>query len=334
MLAGVSGSGKTRTALEIAYGLTNRDPSKIGFLDTENRRGSLYADVFSDPNRPDRSDEPFLIGDLFAPFSPERYIEAIHQFQSTGIEVLVVDSGSHEWEGIGGCIEIAEGNNPNSPNWNKGKGAHKKFMNAALTTDMHIILCLRAREKCKPEKQMVDGKLKTVYVNYGLQAITEQNVLFEATASIMLHDEGRRRDIIKCPEKLLPFLAHDRPYITADDGVNIRRWVDGGDALDPKVEKWRNSLISITERGTAYVEECWSKVPAKIQKTLGTEFKAMLLKSAAEYERQAREAQRQPDEGLDALNDAVGAAVENPLGDGPSAANDNQPPDDDEAAAD
>lgn len=319
MLAGVSGSGKTRTGLEIAYGLANRDPSKIGFIDAENRRGSLYADVFADPARPDRSDTPFLIGDLYAPFSPQRYIDAIHAFQRAGVEVLVIDSGSHEWEGIGGCHDIAEAGNPRMPNWNKAKGEHKKFMNTLLTVDMHIILCLRAREKSKPEEQIVDGRKKTVYVNYGLQPITEGNVLFEATASLMLHDEGQRQEVVKCPGPLQGFLGRGNGYITADDGQAIRRWVDGGNKLDPKVEQYRNRLLSITDKGVAYVEESWGKVPEAIQAALGKPFKATLIASATEYEKQAREAK--DDGGVADLNAAIAGA-----GSAPTAANDNAPP--------
>lgn len=315
MLSGTSGDGKTRTALEIAYGLTGRDPSKIGMIDAENRRGSLYADVFANPNRPDRSDEPFLIGDLFAPFSPDRYVEAIHQFQAAGVQVLIIDSGSHEWEGIGGCIEIAEGNNPNKPNWAKGKLAHKKFMNALLTCDMDIILCLRAREKAKPEKQLVEGKEKLVYVPLGLQPIAEQNVLFEATVSLMLHDRGMRQTVVKCPDVLMPFLGRGTGYITADDGVELRRWVDGADPVDPKVEKWRNRLISITERGEAYVEECWGSVPAGIKKQLGQAFKDTLISSARRYQALAADATSDQDD-VDDLNAAIART---------QAANDNQP---------
>ena len=42
-IAGQSGTGKTLTALYIARGMVD-SPSQIGFLDTENKRGSLYAD--------------------------------------------------------------------------------------------------------------------------------------------------------------------------------------------------------------------------------------------------------------------------------------------------
>ena len=63
-LAGTSGSGKTYSALQLAYGLAGKDATKVGLLDTENRRGSLYSHVLGNP--------PFLIGDLAAPFSPQR----------------------------------------------------------------------------------------------------------------------------------------------------------------------------------------------------------------------------------------------------------------------
>lgn len=330
-LAGVSGSGKTYTALQLAYGLANKKADKVGFIDTENRRGSLYADVLP---------EPFLIGDLYAPFSPARYIEAIHAFQKAGVEVLVIDSVTHEYEGIGGVQEIAEAGNPRLPNWNRAKAEHKRFMNALLTCDMHVIVCLRAREKAKPEKQMVNGQEKLVYIDLGLQPIQEKNFVYELTAGVMLHDAGQRQDVLKCPAELLPILGRGEGYLTAKDGQAIREWVDGAVQLDPKVENWRNRLISITERGQAYVEECWGKVPAAIQKALGPDFLAMLKASAAEYERQDREAREDAEGTAGALNDELGAAaaaaaaagpvVEDPLAEAeapaPTPANDNEPP--------
>src|SRR5574343_1214819 len=93
VLSGVSGSGKTLTGLLYGYGMTNCDASKLGFLDTENGRGKLYADELP---------APYLYGELKPPFSPDRYIKAIEEFSAAGVEVLVIDSGTHEWEGIGG----------------------------------------------------------------------------------------------------------------------------------------------------------------------------------------------------------------------------------------
>jgi hypothetical protein len=280
-LAGWSGDGKTVTALHLAYGLANYDAGKVGFLDAENRRGSLNADVLKHSTRP--TDKPFLIGDLIAPFTPERYIEAIEEFQKAGVEVLIVDSSSHEWEGIGGCIDIANAGNPRMPNWQTAKARHKKFMNFLLQTDMHIIVCVRAREQDKPEK--VDGA--TVFVKYGLQPIQEKNFMFEMTASLMMHEQGMRQSVLKCPGDLQAILGRGEGYITADDGKAVRDWVDGAQQVNPKVEKWRNGLISKTQEGLAVVNGFIDQAPPHIREALGEAFFDGLRKSAMAHDEQA-----------------------------------------------
>lgn len=312
-LSGVSGSGKTRTAIELAYGLANYRPEKIGFLDTENRRGSLYADcLWNHSTHPTR--EPFLIGDLVPPFSPQRYIDAIEQFQRAGVEVLIVDSGSHEWEGEGGCQAMAEAGNPKMPNWNLAKKEHKRFVNKLLQCDMHIIVCLRAREKSKPEK-VIDpqsGREKSVYVDLGLQPITEKNFIFEMTASLLMHEMGRRQEVTKCPEALVGILGRGQGYITAADGAALRAWVDGGQQLDPRVEKWRNSLLSNAEKGLEHIRGCWAQTPEPVQAALGEDFQRSLFASAEGFDQQ-RELEAggglppAEDEGIASLNDEIAA---------------------------
>jgi hypothetical protein len=281
-LAGVSGSGKTFTALQLAYGLTNGVGKKVGFLDTESGRGRLYADQV--PN-------PFLYGELMPPFSPARYVQAIEEFAKTGVEVLVIDSGSHEFEGIGGVQDIAEAGNPKMPNWNRAKGEHKKFMSALLASPMHIILCLRAREKAKPEKQIVDGREKTVYVDMGLQPITEKNVMFEATVSLMLHDQGQRQDVVKCPAALADIMGRGQGYLTMEDGAALRAWVDGAEPVDPKIEHSRGLLKLAAEKGLAALQAAWLALPKTHQRAIGGKSgcPADLKASAQAYDQQRAE---------------------------------------------
>lgn len=313
MLSGVSGGGKTYTALQLGYGLANGDASKLGVLDTENRRGSLYADCLP-------GGAQFLIGDLTPPFSPTRYIQAIEEFEKAGVEVLIIDSGSHEWEGIGGCQEIAEAGNPRMPNWNKAKSEHKRFMSKLLTSNCHIILCLRAREKAKPEDQIVDGRKKTVYVDMGLQPITEKNVVFEATASLMVHDQGLRREVMKCPADLQGILGKPDGYIGEAEGRALRAWVDGAKQQDPVLEKWRNSLISAAEKGEAHIVECWKKTPDKIRTALGDQFYATVLESAKAFD-----AQRLAEAGLEPGLAEIESDLAGTSDPQPTAANDNTP---------
>jgi len=282
-LSSTTGEGKTLTAILLGYGLANFRADKLGFLDAENRRGSLYADVLQDSKFTSHpTNEQFLIADLYAPFSPGRYKQAIMEFQAAGVEVLIIDSVTHEWEGTGGCQEIAEAGNPKIPNWNLAKKLHKDFMNTLLQSDMHVIVCVRAREKSKPER--VDGKLQ--FVELGLQPIQEKNFMFEMTASLMMHKQGSEQAILKCPAALLNILGRQKGYITADDGQAIRKWVDGALKLDPTIERYRNRLISNTEGGTKHIQECWNMTPAGVQEALGKAFYETLIQAAKGYEEQ------------------------------------------------
>src|SRR5215212_6556657 len=82
-LSGTSGSGKTYSALLLAYGLIN-DWSKIVIIDTENGSADLYDHLGN-----------FNVITLQAPFNPERYIQAIQECEDAGMEAIIIDSSSH-----------------------------------------------------------------------------------------------------------------------------------------------------------------------------------------------------------------------------------------------
>ena len=306
VLAAISGGGKTHTALEVAYGLAKGNAQKVGLLDTENKRGSLYSDVLKNP---EGKVQKFKIGDLYPPFTPQRYIDAIKAFQEAGVEVLVIDSGSHEWEGEGGCEDIAHAGNPKNPNWAAAKREHKRFLNAALQCDMHVVLCLRAREKVKLVK---DGQGKTTYEPQGVMPICEKNLMFEATVSMMLWDGGKSRDVLKCPAELASIFGESgtsaKGYLTRNHGLKVRKWVDGGVQLDPAEEHARNSLRTVCEQGTAELRKAWDAQPEAMRKTLGAAFLQELLESAESYDELRAQAQAGGEVGQAAanLNESLG----------------------------
>lgn len=267
-LAGQSGSGKTYTAIKLAYGLAGGDGDKVGFLDTENRRGSLYADIVK---------KSFLIGDLYAPFSPARYIDAIRAFQEAGVEVLVIDSVSHEWEGTGGCDEIASTSTNKVLGWQRAKEQHKRFMNILLQSDMHVIACIRAREKIDFSDPKNPRPL-------GVQPVCEKNFMFEMTASLMMHDSGRRQEILKCPSDLLPILGRREGFISEEDGAKLREWIAGGNQLDPDIERHKNILQSTTQKGMDALKSAWTSTPKHIRDALGQAFLDQLKSAAAAFE--------------------------------------------------
>lgn len=291
-LSGVSGSGKTYSALQLAYGLAGGDASKVIGIDTENRRMSLNADILPGGAK-------FRIINFYAPFSPSRYIEAIEAACKAGAEVIVIDSVSHEWESEGGCEWIA--NQTRFPDWKRAKAEHKRFMTFMLQAPAHIIACTRAREK-------VDFSDPKNPKPLGIQPIAEKNFSYEATVSLMMHDQGARQDVLKCPADLQSIMGRGRGYLTADDGMALRRWVDGAaQQVDPAVEHARGMLLNSTEGGLDAFKAAWNGQPPAIRKALGQAFRDQCAASAGEFDRQ-RAAAQQPAEdnpAMDALNAAV-----------------------------
>lgn len=135
-ITGTAGSGKTYGALLIAQGLGG----KIAMIDTENGSGNLYADLCN-----------YDIAPLTAPYDPRRYIETIHEAEKGGYSVIIIDSLSHEWNGIGGCLDIhsklAEskyrGNGYAA--WRDVTPLHQALVDCILASPCHIIATMRSK---------------------------------------------------------------------------------------------------------------------------------------------------------------------------------------------
>src|SRR5690349_9094529 len=82
-LSAVSGGGKTYSALLVAKGLCG-DWARIAVVDSENTSADLYAHLGN-----------YNVLPITAPFSPEKYVEAIKTCEKAGMEVIVIDSISH-----------------------------------------------------------------------------------------------------------------------------------------------------------------------------------------------------------------------------------------------
>lgn len=190
-LAGPSGCGKTRSALRLAQGISPN--GKIAFIDTESRRALHYA-----------SDFKFLHWDMRPPFPPSRFVEAIKSAEASAVDVLVIDSFSHEHAGEGGITDMAaaaERNGAKGPGaWLIPKAEHKKLVNAILQARLSIIFCLRADEKIRIEKHPDTGK--TVVVPMGWTPIAEKRFIYEMTVSITMTDVSPGRPNYSLPHKV------------------------------------------------------------------------------------------------------------------------------------
>jgi hypothetical protein len=156
-LYGPAGCGKTLAALEIASGLG----TKIGVVDTENGSSTMYA---WDGEKGYR----FKLIRLER-YSPKDYIDAIEAFEQAGAEVIILDSFSHAWDGVGGALQTAkaieEKPNIKSPlqAWGQVTPLYNKLLHKVLQNKTHIICTMRAKyPNAKDEQGHIDYKRKVM----------------------------------------------------------------------------------------------------------------------------------------------------------------------------
>jgi hypothetical protein len=169
-LSAVSGGGKTYSAILIAKGLVG-DLSKVAIIDTENGSADLYAHLGD-----------FNVLPLAAPFTPERYIEAIKSCEKAGMEVIIIDSISHEWDGKGGCLEIVESLGGKYQDWAKVTPRHQAFIEAILHSPSHIITTVRRKQ----DYEMIKDGNKIRIEKGGLKEITREGFEYELTINLEL----------------------------------------------------------------------------------------------------------------------------------------------------
>ncbi len=180
-LSAVSGGGKTYSAILIAKGLCG-DLSKVAVIDTENGSADLYAHLGE-----------YNVLPLTAPFSPERYIEAIRSCEKAGMEVIIIDSISHEWDGKGGCLEIVESLGGRYQDWAKVTPRHQAFLEAILHSPCHVITTVRRKQ----DYEMIKDGNKVKIEKAGLREITREGFEYELTINLemdTLHNASASKD--------------------------------------------------------------------------------------------------------------------------------------------
>ena len=210
-----SGAGKTYSALLLAYGLIN-DWSKIAVIDTENHSADLYAHLGN-----------YKVLALEQPFSPERYIQAIEVCEKAGMEAIIIDSISHEWEGVGGILDIHGAMMGNSfTNWAKVTPRHNAFVQKLLQSSSHIIATIRSKQ----DYVLSEKNGKMVPEKIGLKGVTREGLDYEFTIVLELdlkHQATATKDRTQ--------LFMDKPsfIITPDTGKTIKAWCESGAAPTP-----------------------------------------------------------------------------------------------------
>lgn len=167
-LIGISGGGKTYSALSIASHLGK----SIALIDTEHGSASKYADLFN-----------FDTCKLSS-FHPQNYIDAINAAKGS-YDVLIIDSLSHAWMGKDGALEqvdrIAKRSQISNTfaAWRDVTPLHNQLVETMLSFRSHLIVTIRSKTNYVMEEYEDKGKKKTRPVKVGLAPIQRDGLEYE-----------------------------------------------------------------------------------------------------------------------------------------------------------
>jgi hypothetical protein len=225
-ICGPPGSGKSLTSLLIAYGICG-DWSNVAVIDTERGSGDLYvgakvpgakmADVIGE----------YQIATLNPPFTPAAYIEGIKAAPDYGVEVLIIDSLSHAWEGEGGVLEMhdqatAASRSKNSyMAWREVTPQHNALVDAIIGAPMHVIVTMRT----KMAYEVIDDGGKKKPVKLGMKPIQREGVEYEFTTVFDMSVESH----VAKADKDRTGLFDAQPHVpNIETGTKLRAWLNAG----------------------------------------------------------------------------------------------------------
>lgn len=225
LLQGVSGSGKTLSALLLAYGIVEAMfPGasqeelwmKVGVIDTEHRRASLYVNS----EKAGQFIGEFQVVNLPEPFSVDRYEEGFYLLVNAGCEVVIMDSVSHNWEGEGGILDEHTRLGGQFNNWKDVKPIEKRFRRLAMHDQVHVISTARVKQDYIVEP---NEKGKMAPRKIGLKMIQKDNLEYEFAVSFRI-EQGA----VAYPMKDNSGIFETPRQLTAEDGRKLYEWSEIG----------------------------------------------------------------------------------------------------------
>lgn len=240
-LSAVSGGGKTYSALLIAFGLCG-DWSKIAVIDTENNSADLYSHLGE-----------YNVLPLSPPFSPERYVDAIKDCQNAGMEVIIIDSIAHEWEGEGGILDLCDTIGGGfSTAWKQLTPRHERFKQAILQSTCHTITTVRRKtEYILQEEMNRAGKMVQKPVKAGLKEVTREGWEYEITVNLELdikHHATASKDRTGLFMNADPFIP------SVETGKKIAEWCESGIDVVKEIEDRLSKVSDIAGMGALWNE--------------------------------------------------------------------------------
>ena len=203
-LQGPAGSGKTYSALQLAYGIT-KDWSKIAVIDSENGSADLYANL-----------GPYNVLPI-TDYNPETYIDALNVCAHAGMEVIIVDSLSQSWDTLLEQHAAMMGNS--FTNWSKITPRQNDLIQRILSLPCHVICTMRTKQ----DYVLTEKNGKMVPEKVGLKAVMRDGVDYEFTIVL---DLDLKHHATASKDRTSLFMGKPEFTITPQTGTTIMQWCD------------------------------------------------------------------------------------------------------------
>ena len=218
------------SSLLLAYGLVHAAHpdwsdeqvwGSIVLADSENGSGSLYVGTQVGPTRIGE----YNVIDLAPPFTAQLYMDAIHMAENHNMEVIIVDSLSHVWQGEGGLLDeqgkIAARTNNSYTSWRTISPQYNQLVDTILQSKCHVITDVRA----KMDYQQIKGDNgKTKVQAIGMGMVLRDGYEYETTVNFMLDADH----VANATKDRTGLFDGQFFVITPETGARLYQWLSEG----------------------------------------------------------------------------------------------------------
>lgn len=250
-VVGPSGSGKTLGSLIFAYGMMKEKYpdaddydvwGKIGLVDTEHDRSLIYEGMEYNSVKIGQ----FLHVPLEAPYSIERYDAAVKALVEAGVEVCIIDSATHAWEGEGGVLDYQQKAGGRYQDWNNtNKETYNPLVSLLVGEKYRVHMISTSRAKQEYTMQRNEHTEKMEVVKLGLKPVQRDTLEYEMQMVFRL-DMDNHFEMSKDNSSLF---KGKREVMSPEHGALVYQWLEKGvdifaerRAAEAKAEQERQEL--------------------------------------------------------------------------------------------
>jgi hypothetical protein len=221
----------------LAHGIC-KEWKRIAIIDTENQSAHLYSHLGD-----------YNVLNLTGRFTPERYMEALKMCEDAGMEVIIIDSLSHEWDGDGGILEIHSQMAGNSfTNWGKLTPRHNALVQKILASNCHVIATVRSKQ----DYILVEKNGKSVPEKVGMKGIQRDGLDYDFT---MVFELDIFNNAICTKDRTQLFSSRISFKIDEVTSEKIRLWCqEGEEVLNQELLSKIESCVTIDELTNLFKE--------------------------------------------------------------------------------